>query len=163
MPHLITNTVDNLWELSPTLYFNVPKGFNDLLPYLEADSSLRDHFFSNLDAIFYAGACPQDLWDRLENLSTAARQERVPMISAWGATETSPVVTSVHFTIPRAGVIGLPAPGCTLKMVPSGQQLELRVKGRTLRLAIGEMTFKLGKHSTMKGFTALAMRAFRGC
>ena len=53
----------------------------------------------------------------------------VPMISAWGATETSPVVTSVHFTIPRAGVIGLPAPGCTLKMVPSGQQLELRVKG----------------------------------
>ena len=130
VPHLITNTVDNLRELSPTLYFNVPKGFNDLLPYLEADSSLRDHFFSNLDAIFYAGAAlPQDLWDRLENLSTAARGERVPMISAWGATETSPVVTSVHFTIPRAGVIGLPAPGCTLKMVPSGQQLELRVKG----------------------------------
>ena len=95
VPHLITNTVDNLRELSPTLYFNVPKGFNDLLPYLEADSSLRDHFFSNLDAIFYAGAAlPQDLWDRLEDLSTAARGERVPMISAWGATETSPVVTS---------------------------------------------------------------------
>ena len=44
VPHLIMNTVDNLRELSPTLYFNVPKGFNDLLPYLEADSSLRDHF-----------------------------------------------------------------------------------------------------------------------
>lgn len=130
VPNLIGNTVQNLREIAPTLYFNVPKGFNDLLPYLESDAELRDRFFSNLDAIFYAGAAlPQNLWDRLEAVSTEARGERVPLISAWGATETAPVVTSVHFTIEQAGVIGLPAPGCEIKLVPSGQQLEMRVRG----------------------------------
>ncbi len=51
------------------------------------------------------------------------------MVSAWGATETAPGVALVHFPIERAGVIGLPAPGCELKLVPSGGKLEARVRG----------------------------------
>ena len=130
MPGLIETTVANLGAVAPTLYFNVPRGFDVLLPYLEQDTALRDRFFSNLDLIFYAGAAlPQKLWERLEALSVAARGVRVPMVSAWGSTETAPMVTTVHFPIERAGVIGLPAPGSAVKMVPNGEKLELRVTG----------------------------------
>jgi feruloyl-CoA synthase len=130
MPGLIETTVANLKQVSPTLYFNVPRGFDVLLPYLEQDAELRDRFFSQLDLIFYAGAAlPQSLWERLEALSIEARGVRVPMVSAWGSTETAPMVTTVHFPLERAGVIGLPAPGCAVKMVPNGEKLELRITG----------------------------------
>jgi feruloyl-CoA synthase len=129
-PELVTRTCDNLREISPTLYFNVPRGFDVLLPRLEADPALRDAFFRDLDVVFYAAASlPNPLWERLEALSIASRGERVHMLSAWGSTETSPLATTVHFHIPRAGVIGLPAPGTTIKLAPAGDRLELCVKG----------------------------------
>jgi feruloyl-CoA synthase len=130
VPGLIERTVANLREVSPTLYFNVPRGFDVLLPYLESDAELRETFFRKLDVIFYAAAALSDsLWRRLEKLSLAARGETVFMASAWGATETSPLVTSVHFPIAKAGVIGLPVPGTEIKMVPNAGKLELRVSG----------------------------------
>ena len=129
-PELVGRTCANLREVSPTLYFNVPRGFDVLLPHLEGDPALRDAFFAELDAVFYAAASlPNPLWQRLEALSVAARGQRVHMLSAWGSTETSPLATTVHFWIPRAGVIGLPAPGTTIKLAPAGDKLELRVKG----------------------------------
>jgi feruloyl-CoA synthase len=130
VPGLIERTVANLREVSPTLYFNVPRGFDVLLPYLESDAELRETFFRKLDVIFYAAAALSDsLWRRLEKLSLAARGETVFMASAWGATETSPLVTSVHFPIAKAGVIGLPVPGTEIKLVPNAGKLELRVSG----------------------------------
>ena len=130
VPALVEKTVANLREVAPTLYFNVPRGFDMIVPYLERDDELRDHFFSDLDTIFYAAAAlPQNLWQRLEELSLAARGEKITMTSAWGATETAPLVTSVHFPIERAGAIGIPVPGSELKMVPNAGKLELRVRG----------------------------------
>ncbi|MBX3273955.1 MAG: feruloyl-CoA synthase [Sandaracinaceae bacterium] len=130
VPGLVEETVANLRELSPTLYFDVPRGFDVLLPYLEADGALRERFFAELDLVFYAGAAlPQSLWDRMEAVSARARGAPIPMVSAWGSTETSPLVTSVHFPIARAGVIGLPAPGCEVKLVPNAGKLEMRVRG----------------------------------
>jgi feruloyl-CoA synthase len=129
-PDLIEKTVANLCEVSPTIYFNVPRGFDLLIPYLEKESELRNAFFKEIDMIFYAAASlPQNLWERLEKLSVEARGEKVVMTSAWGATETAPMVTSVHFAIDRAGVIGLPAPGTELKMVPNEGKMEMRVRG----------------------------------
>jgi feruloyl-CoA synthase len=129
-PELVARTCASLREVSPTLYFNVPRGFDVLLPCLEADAALRDAFFRDLDVVFYAAASlPNPLWERLEALSIAARGERVHMLSGWGSTETAPLATTVHFPIPRAGVIGLPAPGTTIKLAPAGDRLELRVKG----------------------------------
>jgi len=129
-PGLIDKTISNLREIAPTLYFNVPRGFDFVIPALEADAGLRETFFSRLDLVFYAAAAlPQPLWDRLEKLSIETTGKRVRMVSAWGATETSPLVTSVHFFIDRPGVIGLPAPGSELKMVPNGDKLEMRVRG----------------------------------
>lgn len=129
-PGMFQTTVDNLREISPTIYFNVPRGFQMLAPYLEQDAEFRDHFFSNLDTIFYAAAAlPQDLWERFEKLSMAALGKKIAMTSAWGLTESAPLATGVHFPIARAGVIGLPVPGTELKMLPSAGKLELRLRG----------------------------------
>ena len=129
-PGMFQATVDNLREIAPTIYFNVPRGFQMLAPYLEKDAEFRDHFFSNLDTIFYAAAAlPQDLWERFENLSMAALGKKIAMTSAWGLTESAPLATGVHFPIARAGVIGLPVPGTELKMLPSAGKLELRLRG----------------------------------
>lgn len=129
-PSLIGRTVENLALASPNLYFNVPAGFAALLPHLERDADLRDCFFRDLKAIFYAAAAlPQDLWNRLEQVSAQSGHPRPMMLSAWGSTETSPLATMVHFPIPRAGNIGLPVPGCELKFQPSGAKYELRVRG----------------------------------
>jgi feruloyl-CoA synthase len=129
-PGLIERTVRNLTEVSPTAYFNVPRGFDLLLPYLEADGALRASFFRELDVLFYAAAAlPPNLWARLERLAHDERGGRLAMFSAWGATETSPLATQVHFAIDRAGVVGLPIAGCELKLVPSAGKLEVRVRG----------------------------------
>ncbi|ANK83312.1 MAG: hypothetical protein TEF_06255 [Rhizobiales bacterium NRL2] len=129
-PGLIERTVENLRLASPNLYFNVPAGFAALLPFLEDDAALRENFFRDLKLIFYAGAAlPQDLWERLEKVAARSGKEPPMMVSAWGSTETSPLATLVHFPIPRAGNIGLPAPGVELKFAPVGDKLELRVKG----------------------------------
>jgi len=129
-PGMFETSVDNLREIAPTAYFNVPRGFQMLAPYLEQDAAFRDHFFSNLDTIFYAAAAlPQDVWTRFEKLSMAALGKKIAMTSAWGLTESAPLATSVHFPIGRAGVIGLPVPGTELKMLPSAGKLELRLRG----------------------------------
>ena len=130
VPGLIEETMRNLAEVSPTIYFNVPAGYAALLPFLERDDVLASAFFGRLRLIFYAGAAlPQDLWERLEAVSKRATRERVPMTSSWGATETSPLATAAHFTIERAGPIGVPVPGVELKLVPAGDKLEVRVRG----------------------------------
>ena len=117
-------------EVSPTVYFNVPAGYAALLPFLERDETLARSFFGKLRLIFYAGAAlPQDLWERLEAVSQRATGERVPMTSSWGTTETSPLSTAAHFMIERAGPIGVPVPGVELKLVPTGDKLEVRVRG----------------------------------
>jgi len=129
-PGLIDITAKNLREISPTMYFNVPRGFDLLMPMLEQDAALRKNFFRNLDMVFYAGAAlPQNLWERLEKLALAEKGGELAMLSAWGSTETAPMASCVHYPIERAGVVGNPAPGCALKLVPSGGKLEVRVKG----------------------------------
>ncbi len=130
VPGLVETTVKNLREISPTLYFNVPRGFDLLLPFLEADEELRKNFFRELDVVFYAGAAlPQNLWERIENLAIQEKGGRLAMLSAWGSTETAPMATCVHMPIERAGIVGGPTPGCEVKLVPAGSKLEARVRG----------------------------------
>ena len=129
-PGLIEKTLANLREVQPNFHFNVPRGFDMLLPYLEQDAAAARDVFERLDAIFYAGAAlPQSTWERLEKVARSVRERPVWFTSAWGATETSPAITTVHWTIERAGCIGLPLPGCEVKLVPNGEKMEMRVKG----------------------------------
>jgi feruloyl-CoA synthase len=130
LPALVGETVRNLAEISPTVYFNVPAGYAALLPHLEKDDGLARAFFKRLRLIFYAGAAlPQDLWERLEAVSVRTLGARVPMTSSWGTTETAPLALAAHYPIERAGNVGVPAPGCEVKLVPAGAKLEVRVRG----------------------------------
>jgi feruloyl-CoA synthase len=129
-PGLFDISVANLREIAPTLYFNVPRGFDMLVAALRTDAALRRNFFSRLQLMFYAGsALPQNLWQALIDLSLQETGQAVPMVTAWGSTETAPLATDCHFQAPRSGVIGLPVPGVELKLVPSGDKLEIRVRG----------------------------------
>ncbi|WP_374562499.1 feruloyl-CoA synthase [Ideonella sp.] len=130
MPGLVEKTVANLREVRPNFYFNVPRGFDMLLPFLEADEGFARSFFEPLEGLFYAGAAlPQSLWQRIEAVASRVRERPIWFTSSWGATETAPAVTSVHWAIDRAGCIGAPLPGVALKLVPSGDKLEMRVRG----------------------------------
>jgi feruloyl-CoA synthase len=130
-PGLVDKTLRNLREVKPTLWFNVPRGFDMALPALEQDEALAREVFSRLRMVFYAGAAlPQASWARLEAVARRARPEApVWFTTSWGSTETSPAITSAHWKLDRAGVIGLPLPGLELKFVPNGQKLEMRVRG----------------------------------
>ncbi|HMO45072.1 MAG TPA: feruloyl-CoA synthase [Rubrivivax sp.] len=133
-PGLIERSVANLAEVQPTIWFNVPRGFDMALPLLEADLELARRVFQRLRAIFYAGAAlPQATWERIQALARKLRGEEVWLTTSWGSTETAPGITSAHWKLDRAGIIGLPMPGVELKFVvdPSnvGDKLEMRVRG----------------------------------
>ena len=126
----IEKTVRNLREISTTVYFNVPKGYEDLLPFLRADRELRESFFRRLGLMFYAGAgLSQPVWDAYRELAAATCGERVIMATGLGSTETSPMSIQTSWETDRAGTIGLPVPGVELKLVPHGAKLEARVRG----------------------------------
>ena len=130
MPGGIEETVRNLREISPTVYFNVPKGYESLLPYLRDDAALRGKFFGRLHAMFFSGAALSPfVWNGLDELSVQATGSRVPMLTGLGATESAPFFMSVNPRTSRSGHIGLPVSGNDAKLVPNNGELEVRVRG----------------------------------
>lgn len=130
VPGLIERTVLHLREVQPTVYFNVPKGYDMLLPALEGDSGLAHRFFQRMRMVFYAGAgMPVATWKRLEAVAGLVREEPVWFTTSWGSTETSPAITAAHWQLDRPGVIGLPLPGAEIKFVPNAGKLEMRIRG----------------------------------
>ncbi|MGY3585207.1 feruloyl-CoA synthase [Bradyrhizobium sp. USDA 4341] len=130
MPGGIEETVRNLREISPTVYFNVPKGYESLLPYLRDDAGLRAKFFERLHAMFFSGAALSPfIWNSLDALAVQETGYRVPMLTGLGATETSPFFMSVRPDTSRSGHVGLPVSGNDAKLVPNNGKLEVRAKG----------------------------------
>ncbi len=133
LPGAIEATVRNLRDIAPTIYFNVPKGFEMLLPWLEADRPLCEKFFSRLKVLFYAGAgLPQHVRDSLEELAAATTGERIIFLSSLGSTETAPSAIGRAWDSAHAGNIGLPLPGVELKLVPGEGKFEARLKGANI-------------------------------
>ncbi|WP_224786900.1 feruloyl-CoA synthase [Pandoraea sputorum] len=123
-------TLRNLREISPTVYFNVPKGWEDLAIALERDAALRERFFARVNLYFFGGAgLSQAAWDRLERVTETHCGERIRIMSGLGMTETSPSCMFTTGPVMRAGYIGLPAPGCEVKLAPVGGKLEVRFRG----------------------------------
>lgn len=129
-PSGLAVTLSNLREISPTVYFNVPKGFELLAQQLRDDPVLRRTFYRRLRACFFAGASlAQHTWDALDSISIAERGEKIPMLSGLGATETGPSITFTTPEMARSGVIGLPATGTLVKLTSVEDKLEIRVRG----------------------------------
>ena len=130
MPGGIEQTVRNLQEISPTFYFNVPKGYESLLPYLRDDKALRAKFFHRLHAMFFSGAALSPyVWNSLDELAVQETGFRVPMLTGLGATETAPFFMSVRPATSRSGHVGLPVSGNVAKLVPNNGKLEVRCLG----------------------------------
>lgn len=132
LPGLFDETIRNLREISPWTFGSAPIAFSWLSDAMERDSKLRDRFFAKLRLLGYGGATlSQDIYERIQSLSIAATGYRIPLVTMYGATETQGI-TVVHWVTERVGLIGLPLPGITLKLVPNGSKLEVRVKGPTV-------------------------------
>ncbi len=131
-PGGIAETVRNLREIAPTMYFNVPKGFEELARAMDHDKVLRDSLFARVQAFMYAGAgLSQGVWDHLDRHAEAAAGERVFMTTGLGMTETAPSCTFAVGAGVRSGHIGLPVPGVDVKLVPdpASGKCEIRFRG----------------------------------
>lgn len=130
MPGAIEATVRNLREIAPTWYFNVPKGYEALLPYLREDEALRRNFFSRLNVLWFAGAAiAQHVFDEIKALARETRGEPVPFLTGLGSTETAPYAMGRMWETQDASNMGLPPPGEEMKLVPMAGKYEMRLKG----------------------------------
>ncbi|PXW97656.1 trans-feruloyl-CoA synthase [Sphaerotilus hippei] len=129
-PRGIAETLRNLREISPTLYFNVPKGFEEISAAMEHDEPLRQSMFRRVKAFMFAAAgLSQAVWDRLDAQGERTVGERIRMLTSLGMTETAPSCTFVVGTTARSGDIGLPCPGVEVKLVACGDKTEIRFRG----------------------------------
>ncbi|HEV2650342.1 MAG TPA: AMP-binding protein [Rhizomicrobium sp.] len=132
LPGMFDETIRNLRDIKPLGIGTAPIAFGWLCDAMERDAGLRDHIFSSLRMAGYGGATlSQDIYERFQALSIAATGNRIPLTTMYGATETQGI-TVVHWITERVGLVGLPLPGITLKLVPNGNKLEVRVKGPTV-------------------------------
>ncbi|WP_163014841.1 feruloyl-CoA synthase [Pseudomonas viridiflava] len=123
-------TLRNLKEISPTAYLTVPKGWEELVNALEQDAELRERFFSRMKLFFFAAAgLSQSIWDRLDRVAELHCGERIRMMAGLGMTEAAPSCTFTTGPLSMAGYIGLPAPGCEVRLVPVDGKLEGRFRG----------------------------------
>jgi feruloyl-CoA synthase len=130
VPQAIGETLRNLKEIAPTMYFNVPKGFEEIANALEHDAELRKSFFSRVRLFFFAGAgLAQPVWDKLERLAVQEVGERIRMLTGLGMTETAPFAICANAHQVRSGHIGLPSPGVEMKLVPVDGKMEVRYRG----------------------------------
>lgn len=132
IPGMFETTIKNLYEVSPFVFGSAPVAFGMLAEAMERDPELRRSFFKNLRYMGYGGATlSNDIYERMQALAIAETGCRIPLTTMYGATETQGI-TVVHWITERVGLIGLPLPGITLKLVPNGSKLEVRVKGPTV-------------------------------
>ncbi|WP_448647934.1 feruloyl-CoA synthase [Pseudomonas mohnii] len=123
-------TLRNLKEVSPTAYLTVPKGWEELVNALEQDAELRERFFARMKLFFFAAAgLSQSVWDRLDRVAELHCAERIRMMAGLGMTEAAPSCTFTTGPLSMAGYIGLPAPGCEVRLVPVDGKFEGRFRG----------------------------------
>jgi feruloyl-CoA synthase len=129
-PAHIGPSIELLRRISPTIYFNVPRGYELLIPHLEADRELCEHFFSRLKFLWYAAASMLPAtWYALEKLAVQRVGQRILTVTGLGMTETSPIALFGNEHANGPGVVGIPAAGLELKLVPHGESFEVGYRG----------------------------------
>jgi len=129
-PALMGETLRNLREIAPTVYFNVPTGFEAIAIAMKTDDALRKNLLSRVQMFFYAGAAlAQPIWDSLHESQEREVGERIVMGTGLGMTESGPFAIFVTSPFVKAGDLGVPTPGMELKLVPDSDKIEVRYKG----------------------------------
>jgi feruloyl-CoA synthase len=156
-PALIGETLRNLREIAPTIYFNVPKGFEEIANALEVDPALRKTFFSRVKMFFFSGAgLAQPVWDKLDRLAEQECGERIRMLTGLGMTETAPFAICANAHEVKSAHIGLPAPGVELKLVADGKgpgaKQEVRYRGPNVTPGYWRAPEQTAEHFDEEGF-----------
>ncbi len=155
IPGQFETTIKNLYEVSPAVFGSAPIAFGMLAEAMEKDPVLRKSFFKNLKYMGYGGATlSNDIYERMQALAIAETGHRMPLTTMYGATETQGI-TVVHWATERVGLVGLPLPGVTLKLVPNGGKLEVRVKGPTVTTGYHNDPAKTAEAFDEEGFYKL--------
>jgi feruloyl-CoA synthase len=129
-PALIPETLRNLREIAPTVYFNVPTGFDAIASAMKTDDALRKTLLSRVQMFFYAGAAlAQPIWDSLYESQEREVGERIVMTTGLGMTESGPFGIFVTNPNVKAGDLGVPTPGMELKLVDMQGKTEVRYRG----------------------------------
>lgn len=129
-PALMGETLRNLREIAPTVYFNVPTGFEAIAHAMKEDAQLRKTLLSRVRMFFYSGAAlAQPVWDLLHEIQEAEIGERIVMATGLGMTESGPSAMFINSPDVRAGDVGVPTPGMTLKLVDVDGKVEVRYRG----------------------------------
>ena len=129
-PALMGETLRNLREIAPTVYFNVPTGFEAIAIAMKTNDALRKNLLSRVQMFFYAGAAlAQPIWDSLHESQEREVGERIVMGTGLGMTESGPFAIFVTSPFVKAGDLGVPTPGMELKLVPNSDKIEVRYKG----------------------------------
>ena len=133
LPERFEQTLRNLADVAPSLYFNVPAGLTMLVSALERDELFAQHFFSRLKYVYYGGAVlSRDLYDRFQQIAVRTTGERVVLTSVFGATESSGPAVTQYWAVDDVGCIGLPVSDVTLKLIEDPHlpgRYEMRIKG----------------------------------
>jgi feruloyl-CoA synthase len=152
-PTAIAQTLRNLREIAPTVYFNVPTGFEAIANAMKTDDVLRKNLLSRVRMFFYAGAAlAQPVWDLLHDIEEAEIGERVVMGTGLGMTESSPFAVFVTSPDVKSGYLGLPTPGMELKLVPIEGKMEIRYKGPNVTPGYWRAPHETAEHFDDEGF-----------
>ena len=152
-PHLIGETLRNLREVAPTVYFNVPAGFEAIANAMQTDPTLRRNLLSRVKMFFYAGAgLSQPVWDSLSASQEAELGQRIVMTTSLGMTESSPFALFVTNPNVKAGDLGVPTPGLEIKLVQLGDKTELRYRGPNITPGYWRAPDETAKHFDEEGF-----------
>jgi feruloyl-CoA synthase len=152
-PAGIAETLRNLREISPTVYFNVPTGFEQIAHAMKADEALRKTLLARVRMFFYAGAAlAQPVWDLLHELEEAECGERIVMGTGLGMTESSPFAVFVTSPEVKSGDLGLPTPGMELKLVPIDGKMEIRYRGPNVTPGYWRAPQDTAEHFDEEGF-----------
>jgi len=129
-PGLFSASLEVLRRISPTIYFNVPRGYELLIPHLETDRELREKFFQRVKFLWYAAASMQPAaWFALESLAVKTVGQKILTVTGLGMTETSPIALFSTRDDNGPGVVGVPVAGLELKLVPHDTSFEVRYRG----------------------------------
>ncbi len=155
-PARLPEMLRNMAEISPTQHTTVPAAWAALATEFERDDALAETFFRRLFVMAYGGAAMgQDLYERIQRVAVRITGERISLSAGYGATETSPTAANVHWPNDRMGLIGLPLPGCEMKLAPVGEKLECRVRGPLITPGYYRMPEKTAGAFDEEGFYRL--------
>ncbi|MEL6566966.1 MAG: feruloyl-CoA synthase [Pseudomonadota bacterium] len=152
-PAKLPEMMRNMREVSPTQHTTVPAAWAAIATELENDPALAETFFKRLFVMAYGGASMgQDIYERIQKVAVATTGERISLSAGYGATETAPTLSNVHWPNDTMGLIGLPLPGCEMKLAPVGEKLECRVRGPHITPGYYRNSEKTGEAFDEEGF-----------